>query len=221
MRDVLRVLVADPHDAVRRGVCEELETRGNSVLAEVGTVAEAVKAAVQLCPDVAVLGVRFADGSGIEACRQIVKRRPATRVVIFTEMDREAYLVAAQKAGAVGLLDKATPLAEVARAVEQAATGTPLWTAEQRRRVREWHTTVGDALASLTPREREVLQLLTEGKSNAEIAAELGITGNTVERHVTGVLGKLGVKKRQEALAWAQQVGALEALQLMDAVKSQ
>lgn len=199
----ITLLLADDHPVVRRGLVLELEQAGDlTVVAEAGSVCKAVEKCKEARPQIAVIDVQLPDGSGIEACRQIIECCPKTAVLILTSFDWDVYLAGAQAAGAAGFVVKTADMGALVQAIREVAQGKRLWTAEQRQRIQVWQEMVGKRLAQLTPREREVLLLLTAGKSNRQIAEELGVSENTVETHVQHVLNKLELDSRQGAIVF-------------------
>ena len=204
--DKITLLLVDDHAMVRRGLRLELAQAGDfEVVAEAGSVEEAVEQASQHHPQVAVIDIQLGGDSGIEACRHIAACCPATAVLMLTAFDWDVYLAQAWAAGAAGFVVKAADFEELVRAIRQAAAGWRLWTAEQVRRIRAWNEAVGEKLKTLTAREWEVLRLLAKGMGNKQIARTLKISENTVEKHVGAVLGKLGVASRQDLEALARQ----------------
>jgi two-component system nitrate/nitrite response regulator NarL len=201
----LRVVIADDHAPTRAGVRDALEGQGFAVVAEVADAAAAVNAAARERPDVCLLDIHM-PGSGIAAAGEITERLPGTRVVMLTASRQDADLFAALKAGASGYLLKdinperlpaalrgvmageaALPRTLVARVLEEfrGAERRPILRLMRRRGV------------ELSNREWEVLELLREELSTAEIAARLNVSPVTVRRHVSGILAKLRVPDRK------------------------
>ena len=210
MADV-RVLVAEDHDVVREGIRLVLETEPDiRVVAEARDVPNAVAGTLRAKPDVVIMDVRLANGSGIEATREIQSRAPNSRVLMLTSYADDEALFASIMAGASGyMLKTATPM-ELIHAVRRVAQGeSPLAPAVTQRvltRVRQNPLLVRDEkLASLTPRQDVVLELLATGKTNAQIAREIHISEKTVKNHVSTILGKLEVSRRTEAAAYFAQ----------------
>jgi DNA-binding NarL/FixJ family response regulator len=201
----LRALVADDHAPTRRGVREALEADGFVVVAEVATAGAAVEAALRERPDVCLLDIHM-PGSGIAAAGEISEQLPGARIVMLTASHEDADLFAALKAGASGYLLKdmnperlpaalrgvmageaALPRTLVTRVLEE-------FRGAERRPLRPFLKRRG---VELTSREWEVLELLREELSTAEIAARLGVSPVTVRRHVSAILGKLRVTDRK------------------------
>ena len=207
----VRVVLADDHPIVRSGLRHELDQAGDLlVVAEMSRVCAILDRVRQEGPDVAVLGVEFPDGNGIEACRQIKASCPQTAVLIFTAFDQDTYLAQAWAAGAAGYLVKGVDLDVVIEAIRRVARGEQTYTPEQLRRIRAWQERVEKPLQSLTARETEVLKLMAEALTNAEIAERLHISPKTVETHVQQVRRKLGLESRRDAIAWASHIRSLQ-----------
>jgi DNA-binding NarL/FixJ family response regulator len=226
---MIRVLLVDDHAVMRSGFRTILEASGDiAVVGEAGTGAEAVTAASALLPDVICMDVQMPDMDGLEATRRIVAD-PAVgaAVIVVTTFDRDDYLFAALQAGASGFLLKNAGAAELVSAVRIVAGGDALLAPEVTRRVierfaghpggertdaaphpapRHLHAT-GLGAESLTEREADVLRLVAEARSNAEIAQELYIGEATVKTHVSNVLQKLGARDRVHAAVLALRHG--------------
>lgn len=201
----IRVLLVDDHEIVRRGLRDLLDGEpGISVVAQAGTVAEALTMASARTPDVAVVDVRLPDGDGVALCRSLRALEPAPACLVLTAFDDERALVEAILAGASGYLLKQVRGQDVVHAVREVAAGRslldPVTTARVLERMRR--SAEPDALAELTERERTVLELMGEGLSNKEIGARLFLAEKTVKNYVTSVLAKLGMERRTQAVAW-------------------
>jgi DNA-binding NarL/FixJ family response regulator len=216
----LRVLVADDHVVFRRGLGLVLEPETDLVVVgEAADTASAVSAAADLEPDVVLMDLRMPGGGGIEATRQILAVRPATRIIVLTVSDDDADLFEAVRAGAAGYLLKEVSIEEVADAVRTVASGQSLISPAMAAKLMgefsalskraEGHPAPGPA-GHLTEREAEALRGIARGLSNRAIAAELGIAENTVKNHVRGVLEKLGVSSRTEAAMLAVREGLVD-----------
>ena len=204
----LRVLVVDDHEVVREGLVSLLNRRdGFEVVAEAGTVAEAIEQARRFEPDIAVMDVRLPDGSGIEACREIRAERPATRVLMLTSYPDEEAVLSAIVAGASGYLLKQTRARDLVAALEAVGHGEslldPAVTEKVLERVRRLATGgVADDLAALTSQEQKILLLVAEGKTNKEIAADVFLSDKTVKNYVSSILSKLNLERRTQAAAY-------------------
>ena len=190
----LRLLVVDDHEVVRQGLVALLDRRpGFQVVAEAGTVAEALEAARRFQPDLVVMDVRLPDGSGVEACREIRAELPATRVVMLTSYPDEEAVLSAIVAGASGYLLKQVRARDLVAALEAVGRGEslldPAVTGKVLERVRRIATAdQPDELAALTQQERKILLLVAEGKTNKEIAAEVFLSDKTVKNYVSSIL---------------------------------
>ena len=204
----LRLLVVDDHEVVRQGLVALLARRpGFQVVAEAGSVAEAMAAARRFEPDLVVMDVRLPDGTGIEACRDIRAERPATRVVMLTTYPDEDAVLAAILAGASGYLLKQIRGRDLVAALEAVGRGDslldPAVTERVLERVRRVAAgEVSDEMASLTSQERKILLLVAEGKTNKQIAAEVYLSDKTVKNYGSSILSKLNLERRAQAAAF-------------------
>jgi DNA-binding NarL/FixJ family response regulator len=204
----LRLLVVDDHEVVRQGLVSLLERRDQfQVVAEAGTVAEAIANAERHQPDLVIMDVRLPDGSGIEACRDIRARHPETRVVMLTSYPDEEAVLSAIVAGASGYLLKQVRARDLVAALEAVGRGEslldPAVTEKVLERVRRIATTPYDEeLAQLTQQEQKILLLVAEGKTNKEIASEVFLSDKTVKNYVSSILSKLNLQRRAQAAAF-------------------
>ncbi|MBV8217239.1 MAG: response regulator transcription factor [Solirubrobacterales bacterium] len=203
----VRVLVVDDYDLFRTGLVSLLASVSDiEVVGQASSGRTGVRLADELQPDIVLMDVRMPDMSGHEATREIMSRRPATRVLVFTVLSDDEAVEAAVQAGACGFLAKDTPMDEVVAAIRAAASGAA-WLSPRAaevvlghvRRAEGERSTDGDHLKELSPREREVLQLIARGLENSEIAERLNISPRTAKNHVSSVLAKLGVPSRVQA----------------------
>jgi DNA-binding NarL/FixJ family response regulator len=220
--DPVRIVVADDHEVVRAGFAELLDTRPDFVV--VGTApdgAEAVRLCRELQPDVVLMDIRMPVMDGIEATRQLAdagQSRP--RVIILTTFDLDEYVYEALRVGASGFLLKDVTAERLFEAVRVVADGEALlapgitrrliseFSALRRNANPDGAAALGPAqLRALTPRETQVLRLVAEGLSNAEIAARLVVNEETVKTHVSRVLRKLGLRDRTQAVVAAYESG--------------
>ena len=213
----LRVVVADDQELVRTGFCVILEAAGFSVAGEAADGAAAVALAASERPDVVLMDIRMPVMDGLEATRLITAAGPsAPKVVILTTFDLDDYVYEALRSGASGFLLKDAPRADLVAAVRVAAAGDALLAPSVTRRLIEAFArrpaSVAPApsrLASLTPRERDILLQVARGRSNIEIARELVVTEATVKTHVGHLLAKLGLRDRVQAVILAYETGAI------------
>jgi DNA-binding NarL/FixJ family response regulator len=195
----MRILIADDHELVRKGLRTLLEDQpGWKVCAEALNGRQAVELAKQLEPDVIVLDLTMPELNGVEATRQIRKALPGAEVLILTMHESEQLVSAALAAGARGYILKADTARLLVSAIESLSQHTPFFTGKVSEVVLDGYLQPGGGtkgadriLAVLTAREREIVQLLAEGKSNKEVAVALGISVKTVDAHRANVMHKL------------------------------
>lgn len=207
----VRILIADDHEVVRRGVCALLESHsGWEICGEVADGREAVEKANQLKPDVVILDIGMPRLNGLDATRQILRDNPHQRVLILTITDSEQVVEEVLKAGARGFLLKSDTANEVIAAVEALQHNRPFFNSRIGEMVltRFVHesgqaSTREHRLATLTPREREVVQLLAEGQSTKEVAVTLGLSVKTAETHRSNLMRKLGLHSVSELVLYA------------------
>jgi two-component system response regulator DevR len=204
----LRLLVVDDHEVVRQGLVALLDRREEfQVVAEAGTVAEAVESARRVQPDIVIMDVRLPDGSGVEACREIRAELPGTRVVILTSYPDEDAVLSAIVAGASGYLLKQIRARDLVSALQAVGRGEslldPAVTEKVLERVRRIATgAYTDEMAQLTQQEQKILALVAEGKTNKEIATEVFLSDKTVKNYVSSILSKLNLERRAQAAAF-------------------
>jgi two-component system, NarL family, response regulator DevR len=203
----LRLLVVDDHEVVRQGLVSLLDRRaGFDVVAQAGSVADAIAQAARYEPDLVIMDVRLPDGSGIEACREIRAARPQTRVVMLTSYPDEEAVLSAIIAGASGYLLKQIRGRDLVSALEAVGRGESLLdsavTEKVLERVRRLAGGASDELSDLTSQERKILLLVAEGKTNKEIAAEVFLSDKTVKNYVSSILSKLNLQRRTQAAAF-------------------
>ncbi|WP_433591624.1 response regulator [Nocardia sp. CA-145437] len=209
----ITVLIADDHAVFRSGLRAVVDAHPDlECVAEVGDGRAAIEAAARTHPDVAILDVRMPKLDGLAATEAIVAAG-GTRVLLLTTYDSEANLHRALSAGASGFLLKSLPPEELVAAIRVAVRGDAVIDPSMTRRLAT-RFALGIAppveppeLAQLTAREREVLLLLADARSNGEIAAALGVGEETIKTHVSRVLAKLGVRDRIQAVVFAHQHG--------------
>ena len=211
----LRVLLADDHAVVRKGIREFLEEDGEiAVVAEASDGAEAVRLAGEHRPAVAVLDIQMPGVNGIEATRRIKAAYPEVRVLILTAYDEDPYIFALLQAGADGYVLKNSEPEALVRGVKDVAAGGKVLSPDVAAKVVA-HLTSGKPAAAqeqvepLSEREIEVLRLAGRGLTNKEIGGALGLSDRTVQGHLANVYGKLGVASRTEAVTTAVRRGWL------------
>jgi DNA-binding NarL/FixJ family response regulator len=211
----LRVVVADDQALVRTGFRMILTADGIDVVGEATTGAEAVDAVRRTKPDVVLMDIRMPELDGLEATRRILTGGAAEpRVIILTTFDLDRYVYAALSAGASGFLLKDVTPEHLVAAVRMVRAGDALLAPAITRRLVERFanrdtdtTTLHRDLSALTPRELDVLRLLAQGLSNAELAAHLHLSEATVKTHVARILAKLGLRDRVQAVVVAYESG--------------
>jgi two-component system response regulator DevR len=200
---MIRILLADDHPLVRAGIRAELEANPDlRVVAEAGAANEAVQRTSAENPAVAVLDVQLGAGSGIRACQRIRQAQPQCAIVMLTAFDWDVYLAQAWHAGAAAFVIKSDDIGVLIAIIRQVHAGRRVFAPAQQARIIAWQREVAAPLATLTAREREVLRLVVAGKSNREIAEALIISQSTVEKHVSALLSKLGLRSARELLAF-------------------
>lgn len=215
---MIRVLLADDQALIRMGFRMVLDAEADiEVVGEAADGAAAITQAKALNPDVVLMDIRMPGVNGIEATAEIT-RTLNTKVLILTTFDLDEYAFGGLRAGASGFLLKDTRPAELIEAIRTVASGEAVVSPRITRRMLEMFAgqlpsgatasgQVDPRIASLTPRETEILRLVARGMSNAEIAAELVVSATTVKTHVGSVLAKLGVRDRVQAVVVAYETG--------------
>ena len=211
---MIRVVVADDEELVRTGFARLLrDADGMEVVGEAGDGLEVVALAEATAPDVILMDIRMPNLDGVSATRQIIAARPSVKVLVLTTFDLDEVLYEALEAGASGFLLKDVPDQELLRAIVAVHQGDAVLAPAVTRRLiknalnRHSARPVVPALEGLTDREREVLVLLAEGLSNAEIGVRLFLSEATIKTHVGRVLTRLGCRDRVQAVALAYRSG--------------
>ena len=203
----IRVLVVDDHPVVRHGLIAILGYEPDiAVVGDAADGAEAVRLILERQPDVVLLDLRLPKLSGIEVMRQVRARAPRVRFLVLTTYDTDEYIGPALAAGAQGYLLKDALPDELARGVRAVMRGGAALEPEVAARLIE-RMAEGERGDELSGRELEVLRLLVAGASNKAVAAQLGLSENTVKTHISRIFAKLGVQSRAEAVAVALQRG--------------
>ena len=211
MKKHLRIIIVDDHEVVRLGLRALLERHPSfSVVDEAGSAREAVQKVLQHQPEVVVMDIRLPGGSGIEACREIAAQAPDTKVIMLTSFAEDDMLFEAISAGASGYVLKQIGGDDLVRAIESVGRGEalldPVLTQRVFARVREaQRKDEQSAFTPLTDQEMRVLGLVSEGKTNREIAQALFLGEGTVRNYVSSILSKLSLTNRAEAAAYAVQ----------------
>jgi two-component system, NarL family, response regulator LiaR len=206
----IRVLIVDDHGVVREGLRAYLELEPDiQVVGEAKDGLEAIRRAQELQPDVVLMDLVMPNMDGVDATSRIKQQQPATHVIILTSFLDDERVVPAIRAGATSYLLKDVAATDLARAIRGARAGQAQLHPEVARRLMQQVTSPRkpDAGAQLTDREREVLRLLADGRSNKEIARSLVVSERTVKGHVSNILGKLGLQDRTQAALFAVRNG--------------
>jgi len=206
----IRILLADDHAVVRDGLRALLDRQSDlTVIAEASDGRECVQLAEDLSPDVVIMDVAMPKMNGIEAARRILATRPATAVVMLSMHRDESYVLQSLKAGAKGYLLKDSPREDVLEAIRTVAAGRSFLSRNVSRMLREDYIQqlqskgLDDSWELLTDREREILQLLAEGRQNKEVANFLNISATTVETHRGHILRKLSLHSTADLILYA------------------
>ncbi len=203
----ISVFLLDDHEVVRRGVRDLLAAEPDiDVVGEAGTMASALARLPVLRPDVAVLDVRLPDGDGISVCREIRSTLPGTACLMLTSYGDDQALFGAIMAGAAGYVLKQACGAELVRAVRTVAAGGSMLDPRATLRVMErLRNRVADAdpLSALSEQEKRVLELISEGLTNRQIAEHMSLAEKTAKNYVSSVLTKLGMQRRTQAAVFA------------------
>ena len=210
--DDLKVIVVDDHELFRRGLIGLLEERGIQVVGEASLAAEAIQQASELGPGVVLMDLSMPGMSGIEATQRLTAAAPLVRVLVLTVMTDDQYVMNALLAGACGYLLKDAPITQIVEGIRAAARGdsmiSPRIASRLVRRMREPAEIESGVIGTnLTPREREVLELLARGLDNSQIAQALFLSQHTVKNHVSSILVKLQVENRIQAAVRAVRGG--------------
>ncbi|WP_040399728.1 response regulator [Cellulomonas massiliensis] len=193
-------MIVDDHEVVRRGIAEVIErTDGMTVVAEAGSVADGVRRASLVRPQVLLVDLMLPDGTGIDIIKAVLAEQPQVRPVVLTSFDDDDAVAAALDAGAVAYMLKTVRGAEIGDVVRQVAAGRTLLDERTVNRRKAGHD---DPTENLTPSEHRVLDLIAEGLSNREIAERLGVAEKTVKNHITSLLAKMGLQRRTQVVAW-------------------
>jgi RNA polymerase sigma factor (sigma-70 family) len=206
----IRIIVADDHGVIRKGLRLQLEQNPDfEVVAEATEGREAVRLAEELHPDVVLMDISMPNLNGIQATSQMVRKNPQIAIIILSMHSDESYLMRTLAAGAKGYLLKESADADLERAIRSVVRGRPYFSPAIANTLLEDYIRelrqrgLQDSFELLTEREKEILQLLAEGKSNKEIASMLNLSTNTVETHRTRIMQKLDLHNSAEIVLYA------------------
>jgi DNA-binding NarL/FixJ family response regulator len=207
----LRAVVVDDHPVFRQGLCVLLDDLGVDVVAEAADGRAGVEATLAHRPDVVLMDLQMPELTGVEATRCLLEQDPDVRVLVLTMVEDDEAVFAALQAGALGYLLKGAGQDEIGRAVRGVAAGQAVYGPSVARRVRAFFA-AGAAQAvqpfpELSAREREVLELVAQGRPNAEVARRLFLSEKTVRNNITSIFAKLQVTTRSEAIVRAREAG--------------
>lgn len=206
-----KVMVVDDHDVVRMGLTSLLEDSEFEVVSESGSVAEAIEKSMQTSPDVILMDVRLPDGSGIEACRQILLHQPTVRVLMLTSYADEEAVLKSIEAGASGYVLKEIGRQALRDAIRKVVEGEvlfdPVQTLKLMNRALTYSNHESNIFLTLTKKEREVLIEVSKGKSNRKIAEDLFLSEYTVRNYVSSILNKLDLTSRVQLAGYVFEKG--------------
>jgi DNA-binding NarL/FixJ family response regulator len=213
-----RILIADDQALVRGGLRMILDAQPDlDVVGEAADGREALQRARELAPDLVLMDVRMPELDGLEATRRLLEREPSPKVVVLTTFDLDDYVYEAIRAGASGFLLKSAPPQQLVAGIRTVMAGDALLAPEITRRLLDRFVArpprsseIPSEFAELSPRELEVLRLIADGRSNAEIAGDLFLSEATVKTHVTHILTKLRLRDRVQAVALAYRTGLMD-----------
>jgi DNA-binding NarL/FixJ family response regulator len=211
--EALRVLIADDHPLFRHGVREFLNLALDiQLVGEATSGEEAITQANTLQPDVILMDVNMPGVNGIEATRRILHDSPHIRILVVTMFEDDGTVFAAMRAGARGYILKDAEKENILRAIQAVASGEAIFSPTIATRLIDFFATQSSTLPkeifpSLTEREREILQLIARGQSNADIARELSLSPKTIYNYVSNILSKLQVADRAQAIIRAREAG--------------
>jgi DNA-binding NarL/FixJ family response regulator len=211
----MKILIVDDHTLFRQGLANLLHDEPDmEVCGQAGTYAEAVDLAKKLRPETILMDYRLPDGNGVDAARAILAENPGCRIVFLTVQMDDEELFDAIRTGAKGYLLKSVPISTLLEDLRAIQAGDAVLSSSMTDRVlkefvrlKDNHRLQDEVLALMTPREIEILEELTLGSTNKEIASHLFMAENTVKRHVHNILAKLGVRNRRAAAKWAREHG--------------
>jgi len=212
----IRTVIADDHEIVRAGLKNLLQNEDCEIVAEYSTGREAVEGTKELKPDVVILDISMPDLNGVEATQQISKQSPDTKIVVLTMHDSEELARKVLEAGARGYVLKSDAVRDLANAVKSVVKGKPFFSGKISEMLLRGYLdgskkTESEVIPALTPREREVVQLLAEGKSSKEVASVLGTSPATVETQRAKIMQKLDLHSVTDLVRYAIRNHIIEA----------
>ena len=208
MTKPIKILLVDDSELVRRGIKTVLQSHASpklNVVGEAGNVVNAIAECLRLKPDIVLLDIRLPDGSGFDACRQILRLQPDTRIIVLTSYSNDNFVYEAVTSGAQGYLMKEIDPSGLIQGIVDVAAGRSILDHETTSRVLRLlrgggpDSPQGADLSQLSPQEQRVLALVAEGKTNKEIGGLLSLSENTVKNYLVNVFSKLKVKRRSQA----------------------
>jgi two-component system, NarL family, response regulator NreC len=207
----IRIVLADDHVLVRQGLKALLEREGFQVVAEASDGQEAVRHAASLQPDIAVMDISMPILNGLNAAREMSRSIPKTKIILLTQHDEGQYISEALDAGVKGYVLKNQVASDLLEAIRQVSRGQVYLSPGVSRGVMEaYHSKSEKSKISLTLRERQVLQLIAEGKSTKDVASLLGISVKTAESHRTRLMNKLDIHETASLVRYAVRQGMVE-----------
>ena len=207
----VRVLIVEDHQVVADGLAALLNDQPDmTVVGKAASVVDSIARAQELKPDIVLVDFRLTDGTGADAGLGIRQVRPETKLIFLTREDSDAARFAAIEVGASAFIHKSQAAAEVVAAIRTVASGGTLFTPRTIATLLNRRRAMDIQLESLTPREKEVLRLMAEGRSSRDIGAKLGISYTTVRTHIRSLGSKLGVHSKLEAIVKARELALIE-----------
>ena len=206
----IRILIADDHEVLRRGLVSLFSGSDINIVAEATSGDEAVQIAIEQQPDVVLLDIRMSNGDGLSALEAIKEQQPEMPVLMLSTYDNPTYIAQAMAQGASGYLLKGSNREEIIEKIRAVASGQSVWTSDELRRFGRKSASAspnGDLEITLTRREREVLEQVAHGLTNKQIGQQLHISAETVKEHIQNILRKIGVSDRTQAAVWAARKG--------------
>jgi DNA-binding NarL/FixJ family response regulator len=204
----VRIVLADDHTIIRQGLKVMLESEGFQVVGEAANGYEALKTCETLRPEVAVLDISMPLLNGLDAAREILKAEPRTKIILLTVHTQDRYVLQSLRVGVSGYLLKDNAAEELVQAIRAVCRGNMyLTSAVSRTVVQAFLSARNDSGEPLTPRERQVLQLIAEGKTMKEVGAILGVSSRTADSHRTNIMNKLGIHDTASLVRYAISIG--------------